>query len=307
MSWRLLLRWRAGNTGGAGLLRSAKSHLNMNTRRYLIYLAAFVLTLGVASVAVWTGVRYYMHRVDAGLSQAEPDEKVTLRFFRDPAVVPAFTAQDLDGRPISSADWRGKVTIVNFWATWCGPCRAEIPELIALQEKYRDRLQIIGVSVDEVSPDIVKRFVANQNMNYPVVMTTPEIQRAFPGVTALPTSFVVDREVRVVQKHTGLLNAVTAEHETRALAGLSINASIEQVDRFQPVKLENAAQATSIPGVDLAKLSAERRTLAIQKLNSEACTCGCDLTLAKCRIDDPSCSISLPLARKIVQQITDQP
>jgi thiol-disulfide isomerase/thioredoxin len=279
----------------------------MNTRRYLLVLAAFVLTLLVASVAVWTGVRYYMHRIDAGLSQAEPDKKVTLRFFRDPAPVPAFTARDLDGRSISSADWRGKVTIVNFWATWCGPCRAEIPALIALQEKYLDRLQIIGVSEDEVSPEIVKRFVADQKMNYPVVMTTPEIQRIFAGVSALPTSFVVDRDVRVVQKHVGLLNAATTEQETRALAGLPVNASIEQVDRFQPVKLENAAQVTSIPGVDLARLSSERRLLAIQKLNSEACTCGCDLMVAKCRIDDPSCSISLPLARKIVQQITDQP
>jgi thiol-disulfide isomerase/thioredoxin len=279
----------------------------MNTRRNLILLAAFVVTLSVASIAVWTGVRYYMRPVDAGLSQAEPDEKVTLRFFRDPASVAAFTAKDLDGQSLSSADWRGKVTIVNFWATWCGPCRAEIPELVALQEKYRDRLQIIGVSVDEVSPDIVKRFAADQKINYPVVMTTPEIQRAFPGVTALPTSFVVDREVRIVQKHTGLLNAITAEYETRALAGLAVNASIEEVDRFQPVKLENAAQVTSIPGVDLASLSSDRRLAAIQKLNSEGCTCGCDLTVAKCRVDDPSCSISLPLARKIVQQITDQP
>ena len=288
-------------------MRPANLHLNMSTRRYLILLAAFFLTLSAATVAVWTGVRYYMRRADGGLSQAEPADKVTLRFFRDPAIVPAFAAQDLDGRSISSADWRGKVTIVNFWATWCGPCRAEIPELIALQEKYRDRLQIIGVSVDEVSPDIVKRFAADQKMNYPIVMTTPDIQRAFPGVTALPTTFVVDREVRVVQKHTGLLNAVTAENETRALAGLSINASIEQVDRFQPVKLENAAQVTSIPGVDLASLSSDRRLSAIQKLNSAGCTCGCDLSVAKCRVDDPSCSISLPLARKIVQQISGQP
>ena len=280
----------------------------MNTRRYLILLAAFVLTLGVASFAVWTGVRHYMqHRVDAGVVQAEPGKKLTLRFFRDPAPVPAFTARDLDGRSISSADWRGKVTIVNFWATWCGPCRAEIPALIALQEKYRDHLQIIGVSEDEVSPEIVKRFAADQKMNYPVVMNTPEIQRIFAGVSALPTSFVVDRDVRVVQKHVGLLNAATTERETRALAGLSVNASIEQVDRSQPVKLENAAQVTNIPGVDLAKLPSDRRLLAIQKLNSEACTCGCDLTVAKCRVDDPSCSISLPLAIKIVQQITDQP
>ena len=138
------------------------------------------------------------------------------------------------------------------------------------------------------------------------LLFTKEIGHSFPGVTALPTSFVVDREGRVVQKHVGLLNPVTTEQETRALAGLTVNASIEQVDRFQPGKLENAAQATTIPGVDLASLSADRRTSAIQKLNAEPCTCGCDLTVAKCRIDDPNCSISLPLARRIVQQIAEK-
>ena len=279
----------------------------MGSRRYLIVLAAL---LGLAALGFT--VRY-AQRVNAPFRQAGVDEKqldtgekVTLRFFRDPSVVPAFTAQDLDGRSISTADWRGKVTIVNFWATWCGPCRAEIPALIALQEKYRDRLQVIGVSEDEIAPELVKRFATAQRINYPIVMATKEISHTFPGVTALPTSFVVDRDVRVVQKHVGLLNPATAELETRALAGLAVNVSIERVDRFQPVKLENAAQATTIPGVDLAGLSADRRTAALQKLNAEACTCGCDLTLAKCRIDDPNCSISLPLARKIVQQIAEK-
>ena len=283
----------------------------MKSRPYLIVLAAFV-----GAAAMWFAVRY-TDRLDAPLRQAglverradmadTTAEKITLRFFRDPTSVAAFTAQDLDGRSISSADWRGKVTIVNFWATWCGPCRAEIPALIALQEKYRDRLRVIGVSEDEASPELVRRFAADQKINYPVVMATKEIGHSFPGVTALPTSFVVDREGRVVQKHVGLLNPVTTEQETRALAGLTVNASIEQVDRFQPVKLENAAQATTIPGVDLASLSAERRTSAIQKLNAEPCTCGCDLTVAKCRVDDPNCSISLPLARRIVQQIAEK-
>src|SRR5438105_12850284 len=76
---------------------------------------------------------------------------------------------DLDGRQISTSDWRGKVVLINFWATWCPPCRAEIPDLIALQEKYRDQLQIIGVSEDEAGPEVVKRFVAEHRMNYPVV------------------------------------------------------------------------------------------------------------------------------------------
>ena len=136
-------------------------------------------------------------------------------------------------------------------------------------------------------------------------MTTPELEKAFPGVGALPTSFILDRQSRVVQKHVGMLTARTTEYETRALAGLPVNASIEEVDQSQGLKLDlgNGAQAMTIPGIDLASLPAARRTEALQKLNSQPCTCGCDLTLAKCRVDDPTCGVSLPLARQIVQQI----
>jgi thiol-disulfide isomerase/thioredoxin len=196
--------------------------------------------------------------------------------------------------------------LLNFWATWCPPCRAEIPDLIALQTKYRDQLQVIGISEDEAPPEVVKRFVSDHRMNYPVVMKTPELAKLFPGVVALPTSFVLDRESRIVQKHVGQLTAATTEAETRALAGLPVNARVEQVDQTQGLKLENGAQATNIPGVDLAALTPERRTEALQKLNGQPCTCGCDLTVARCRVDDPNCGVSLPLARDIVKQIANR-
>src|SRR5476649_2626692 len=96
-----------------------------------------------------------------------------------------------DAIEISMASLRGKVVIVNFWATWCGPCRAEIPDLVALQEKYKDTLQIIGISEDEGGVDGVKRFAAEHRINYPVVMTTPALEKMFPGISALPTSFVI--------------------------------------------------------------------------------------------------------------------
>ena len=277
----------------------------MTTRRWLT-----VLALLVAVAAVWSAAGRYASRtddIDAQLRDAPSGEKVSLRFFRNPAPIAAVTMHDLDGRSISTADWRGKVTLVNFWATWCPPCRAEIPDLIALQKKYGDHLQIIGISDDEGSPELVRRFVTEHQMNYPVVMSTPELRKIFTGVNALPTSFVLDREVRLVQRHVGLLNAAVTEGETRHLAGLSVNASIEEVERGQPARLENAAQATSIPGVDLARLSPDRRMAALQKLNSEPCTCGCENTVAKCRIDDPKCSTSLPLAQRIVQDIADKP
>src|SRR5262249_35936124 len=222
------------------------------------------------------------------------------------AAAPLFTTHDLDGRSFSMADLRGKVVLINFWATWCPPCRAEIPDLIALQEKYRDRLQIIGVSQDEVSPEEVRHFVVEHHMNYPIVMSSPEIEKLFPSISALPTSFIVDRELRLVQKHVGMLTASVTEQETRALAGLPVNASIEQVDQTQGLKLEGGAQTVKIPGVDLAALSPEKRADALHKLNSQPSTCGCALTVARCRVDDPTCSVSLPLAKQIVQEIASR-
>jgi hypothetical protein len=97
------------------------------------------------------------------------------------------------------------------------------------------------------------------------------------------------------------------ELETRALAGMPVDASIEEVDQTQGLKLalDNGAQAITIPGVDLAALPAAKRIEALQKLNGQPCTCGCDLTVAKCRVDDPTCGVSLPIARKIVKEITE--
>ena len=272
--------------------------------------------LGVVSVvmlvaAVWAVARVAQRpaapaqesAAAAPAPEASSDAKIALQFYREPAPVAPVTMNDVDGRSISSADWRGKVVIVNFWATWCPPCRAEIPDLIALQNKYKDHLLIIGISDDDDPPEVVKKWAAEHKMNYPIVMNTPELRKTFTGVTALPTSFIVDRESRIAMRHVGLLTAAVTEAETRHLAGLPVNASVEEIEKDRPTKLANAAQATDIPGVDLKALSKEKRIAAIQKLNDEGCTCGCNLTVARCRVDDPSCPVSLPRAKEIVASI----
>jgi thiol-disulfide isomerase/thioredoxin len=283
----------------------------MNERRALV----LVLALG-GVLLTWAAARYARQveqRSPASTTSAASDadaagsERVALRFFRDPKPAPAFAVRDLDGREISPASLRGKVVLLNFWATWCPPCRAEIPDLVALQEKYKDTLQIIGISEDEGGVDGVKRFAAEHRINYPVVMTTPALEKMFPGISALPTSFVIDRESRVVQKHVGMLTARTTEYEARHLAGLPVNVSIEETDQAQGLKLDNGAQAMTIPGIDLTSLPVARRTEALQKLNAQPCTCGCDLTVARCRVDDPTCGVSLPLAQQIVKQIAGTP
>jgi thiol-disulfide isomerase/thioredoxin len=233
---------------------------------------------------------------------AAPDGAV-VQLLKEPQAVEPFTLTDLDGKTISLADLRGKVVLVNFWATWCPPCRAEIPDLIKLQEKYRDKLVVLGISEDEVSPEEVKAFVTEQKMNYPVAMSTPEMSKIFKGVSALPTTFVVDPEGNMQMRHVGMLDPDKTELETQYLAGVSPNITVERVEDETKALLARAAQATEIPGVDLTKMTPAQRTEALKVLNEENCTCGCGLTLAACRINDPACEISLPIAQKIAEQI----
>ena len=232
-----------------------------------------------------------------------PEGGMTLQFVRDPVPVAELRMVDLDGRAMSTRNWHGKVTLVNFWATWCGPCREEIPFLIRLAERYPDHLQVIGVSEDEGSPEKVHDFARQYGINYPIVMSTPEIKRQFPGVFALPTSFVLDPDGQIVQTHVGLINPAVFEQEARYLTSLPADVTVETVEENAQLRLANAAQATEIPGLDLSMLSAEQKELALQRLNADSCTCGCQLTLAQCRINDAACGLSLPLAQKVVEDI----
>src|SRR4029078_11229354 len=94
-----------------------------------------------------------------------------VRIFRKPDAPSTFSVQTIKGQRLSTGDFKGKVTSVNFWATWCGPCKAEIPDLVALQDRYRDYVQVIGISEDEDAPDAVQRFADERKVNYPIAMS----------------------------------------------------------------------------------------------------------------------------------------
>jgi thiol-disulfide isomerase/thioredoxin len=185
----------------------------MNRQRRITLWLAAVVAIAMA------GTTTYL-RASSPEADSAQGEKSSTRFIRDAVPVPSFVSLDLEGRTISPAQWQGKVVLVNFWATWCPPCRAEFPMLIRLQDKYRDQLQIVGVSEDEGSSEPVRRFAADFKINYPIVRANPEVRRAFPTGLGLPRSFILDRDTRVVQRHIGLLNEATVEDEIRALAGL---------------------------------------------------------------------------------------
>lgn len=226
-----------------------------------------------------------------------------IRFASNPQPVPPFLGKDLDGNIVSTAEWPGKVVFVNFWATWCPPCREEIPILIELQKKYKDGLQVIGVSLDDGSPEEVKEFAQLAGINYPIVMRSRELVAAYGGVPALPTSFLVNKEGKIVQKHQGLFPPELYETEVRALMGLPVDASIETFEDIGQIFLKNAVRATELPDVDFTGLTPEQKTAALKRLNSETCNCGCGLTLAQCRINDTLCPISKDLAAKVLKEV----
>ncbi len=143
-----------------------------------------------------------------------------------PAVAPQTTGRGtwdlrtIDGQQIRPAIPAGKIGLVNFWATWCPPCIVETPDLVILQQKYREHLQMIGVSEDEGPLDAVQTFVRTLGVNYPVGLATPEIHRIFPGVETLPTTFLIDRSGRIVEKYVGQIDPGATERRIRELAGL---------------------------------------------------------------------------------------
>jgi cytochrome c biogenesis protein CcmG, thiol:disulfide interchange protein DsbE len=227
-----------------------------------------------------------------------------IRFVKDPDPAPEFKAKDLDGKEITLDTYKGKVLLLNFWATWCGPCRAEIPSLVQLQTRYRDQMQIIGMNVDDEDETQVRAVVKDEAINYPVVMTAPEVRMAYGGISALPTVFIINTEGRVVQKHVGLFNPALYETEVRALLGMPVSARVESFDDTGQIFLKHADRASMFPGVDLTPLSQGQRLIAVKKFNAEGCACGCKMTLAQCRIYDAGCSISLARTTEIIKEIT---
>lgn len=124
---------------------------------------------------------------------------------------PALTATRLDGQPFDHASLKGRVVLVTFWATWCGYCKRELPDLEVLQQKYGDKgLTVLALSVDD-SADKVKRFWTDKPYSFPVAMASEDVQRGFGGVEVLPTLFLVDREGMVKRQIKGSVSAMALE------------------------------------------------------------------------------------------------
>jgi cytochrome c biogenesis protein CcmG/thiol:disulfide interchange protein DsbE len=131
-------------------------------------------------------------------------------------VAPGFTLVDMNGRSVSLADFKGKVVILDFWATWCPPCKREIPDFIKLQSEYGSKgVQIVGIALDQ--PNKVQAFVKDNGMNYPVLLGTDEVAAHYGGVEAIPTTFIIDKHGKIVTKYEGFRSKETFENQIKKL------------------------------------------------------------------------------------------
>ena len=117
---------------------------------------------------------------------------------------PDFALPDLSGKTVRLSDFEGKVVILDFWATWCPPCRDEVPDFVRLQAKYREKgLAVVGLSLDAEGAKLVRPFAEEFNVNYAMLLANEETTRRFGGIVGIPTTFVLDRTGRIVRKFIG--------------------------------------------------------------------------------------------------------
>jgi peroxiredoxin len=159
---------------------------------------------------------------------------------------PDFELASLDGRKVKLSDYRGKAVLLNFWATWCSPCKVEMPWFVDLQKKYgNDGLVVLGVAMDDSDTPKIAQFASEMGVNYPVLLGTDKVSEQYGNVQFLPTTFYIDREGRIIGKGTGLLGRGEIEENVqKALA--SRVAGVHKADATgtapSPAQAQTAAQ-----------------------------------------------------------------
>jgi thiol-disulfide isomerase/thioredoxin len=194
-------------------------------RRNTLVLIAVLFILAIFAWAGWANWEYRKQAAEKALAGAARGELAAAPAGDMPQYVsplsgkpaPAFALDDLSGKKISLASYRGKVVLVNFWATWCGPCKIETPWLVELRDKYASQgFEILGVDTEaeDLKPDdkagwakdkaAIGKFVADEKVDYPMLINGDSISEAYGGLDDLPTSFFLDRNGKVVAASVGL-------------------------------------------------------------------------------------------------------
>ena len=132
------------------------------------------------------------------------------------SLAPDFSLESLDGKSLRLSDFRGKAVLLNFWATWCGPCKIEMPWFVDLQKEYGSQgLQIVGVAMDDASKEDISKFAKDMGVNYPILIGKESVGDEYGGVPALPESFLISRDGKIVDKIIGLRGKAEIEDDVK--------------------------------------------------------------------------------------------
>jgi len=131
---------------------------------------------------------------------------------------PDFTLYTVDGEEVKLSDYSGKVIVLDFWATWCPPCRKGIPDLISIQDEYKDDVVVIGISLDQpATQNELAPFIESYGINYPIVIGSTEVSEAYGNIQAIPTSIIIDSKGKIISEHIGLVPKTTLVEEINSL------------------------------------------------------------------------------------------
>jgi len=159
-----------------------------------------------------------------------------------------FALKDSTGKVQHLSDYRGKVVMVNFWATWCAPCKIEIPWFVEFQSKYRGAdFAVLGISMDEDGWDSVRPYMKDHNFDYPIVIGDDAVGKLFGQIDDLPTTFLIDRDGQIAKKHVGLISKGSYEEEISTLLKGQVLRGAKP--RYRPSRPRTSALALWLPGL----------------------------------------------------------
>ena len=221
--------WQPDLRRGLALLREQRGKMNGRRRRWTWVVAAAMATcLSLMATPVTrafaqrclsacvSGTGWVRQFLTAGTAGPIPSNKYIKPENR--TMAPDFTLDDSSGRPVRLSQLRGGVVLLNFWATWCAPCRVEIPMFIGFQRAYRDRnFCVLGVALDEDGWRVVRPYADAKKINYPIVVGNSRISDLFGGLKAVPTTLIIDKQGRIAATHVGLCNKSDYEDDIKAV------------------------------------------------------------------------------------------
>jgi thiol-disulfide isomerase/thioredoxin len=239
------------------------SPMNANTRKLVVWV---LVAIGLGILAI---VGYRRSEAPKSAMQAQAGYPVA----------PDFNLTDVHGARLTLRNYQGKVVLLDFFATWCGPCRMEIPGLVALQQKYRDQgLRVVGITVEDAAPS-VRKFYQIVPLNYPVAMADEKTPALYGGIEGLPTTFLIGRDGRVYARLVGAVPASELELDVRALLDA-------RKGNLSPAFTPSPGDSANAPRNVALAVNGERvavsKTEHTEPSPQGRCNCGCNMSRGQC-------------------------